>query len=865
MKREMLSSLYNIIIYPIEILLEVVYSVLYEYRHNAGMSIIGVSIVINLLLLPLYNRADSISKEERLIQQSMSRWVSHIKKTFKGDERFMMLQTYYKKNGYKPIYSLRSSISLLLQIPFFIAAYHFLSSLSTLNGTSFLWLKDLGQPDQLIVIPSVYLNLSTGMIPLKPIVINILPILMTIINIMSCIVYTKNSTRREKIQLYTMAAIFLVLLYDSPSGLVIYWTANNVFSLLKNAVYALKTDRNDSKDLDKRTDQESASEKKWGITYWGGALLLTVLTGAVIPSSVIVSSPAEFVTTVAYRDPLQYVWSSLCISGGLFLLWGSLFYYLSSDKLKCVWRVTLWVMSVVSLTDFLVFGKNLVNLSSDLKYDTEPVYSVKMCTLNTVAVVLLVVLCVLFYKWLRSRIIPVAYILFTVSLVALFTVNAVRTEHEMSDMSYLKQKPPYDGFTLSKTGRNVIVIMLDRAIGPYLPFAFAERPELVDKFSGFTYYPNAVSHGYGTKVGSAALFGGYEYSLPEVNKRKDELCVDKHNQALLLMPIIFSENGYRTTVYDAPFANYKWEGDMSIYDPYPDIRGYRLKEQFVETESFEADEELRRRQFFMYSVYKTMPIIFNNKLYNEGWYLYPDTFDEPNLQFNDCYAILHHLRSLTKITDSDENTFMMMDNDITHSPCELQLPDYTPSVHLDNEGLETGYRTDMMGNTLVMDSQYHYHTYMAALLAIGEWLDYLREEGVYDNTRIIIAADHGQPLEQFENLVLEDGMDAEQLSILLMCKDFDSDEYNVSFELMTNADCPTLAMEGLINNPKNPFSGNPVTDKEKYENGVFICPRPEDGEYTFDTEGQSWYTVHDSIYDRSNWSVVDDPTKTVAN
>ena len=151
-------ALYYLIIYPIEILLESTYSVLYEYRHNAGMSIIGVSIVINLLLLPLYNRADAISKEEQAKQRSMESWVTHIKKAFKGDERFMMLQTYYRKQGYKPIYSLRSSISLLLQIPFFIAAYHFLSNLSTLRGSGFLWLKDLGQPDQLIVFPSVILN-----------------------------------------------------------------------------------------------------------------------------------------------------------------------------------------------------------------------------------------------------------------------------------------------------------------------------------------------------------------------------------------------------------------------------------------------------------------------------------------------------------------------------------------------------------------------------------------------------------------------------------------------------------------------------------------------------------------------------------
>lgn len=853
----MLFALYYSIIYPIELLLESVYSILYEYRHNTGMSIIGVSIVINMLLLPLYNRADAISKEEQTKQQSMAFWVAHIKKSFKGDERFMMLQTYYRKQDYRPIYSLRSSISLLLQIPFFIAAYHFLSNLSTLRGSSFLWINDLGQPDQLIAFPSVLLNISSGPVPLPPFSINILPILMTLINLLSCLIYTKGSPKKEKIQLYVMALLFLVLLYNSPSGLVIYWTANNIFSIIKNIVCIFYKQNAGVKN----ETVSSVMSENWGIQYWGGAILLTVLTGMAIPSSVIVSSPAEFVSTIAYRDPLQYVFSSLCISVGFFILWCSIFYYLASDKVKSIWRVFIWLLCIVTMTDFFFFGKNLVNLSSELKYDTEPLYSHELCVINIVVLLVLICLGTFIYKRFSSKFVNHVYVLCSICLICLFLVNVINTEKQMSQMSYLKEKTGYEGFSLSKSGKNVVVIMLDRAIGPYLPYIFTERPELVDKFSGFTYYPNSLSNGYGTTVGSPALFGGYEYSLPEVNKRRDELCVDKHNEALRLMPIIFSEHGYDTTVYDAPFANYKWEGDLSIYDPYPDIHAYRLKEQFTEPASYEFTERYRKRQFFMYSIYKTLPLVFNHYLYDEGWYLYPDTFDEPDMQFNSNYAILDNLNSLTRITGETINTFMMMANDITHSPSQLQLPDYIPSVHLNNEGLETGIRTDMAGNTMVLDEQYHYHSNMAALLKLADWLDYLKENGVYDNTRIIIASDHGQPLGQFDNLILDDGMDAEQLAVLLMCKDFDSKQYNVSFDLMTNADCPSLALKDQIVDPVNPFTGNPVDDSIKHEHDIYICPRPNDGVYAFDTEGQSWYAVHDSIYDRTNWRVIDDPTK----
>ena len=147
----MLQALYYITIYPIELFLQVIFSTIYDLRPSACLAIVGVSVVMIFLLLPLYNRADQISREERERQDSMSRWVAHIRSVYKGDERFMMLQTYYRKEGYRPIYSLRSSISLLLQVPFFIAAYHFLSNLKLLDGYAFHFIKDLGKPDSLLM------------------------------------------------------------------------------------------------------------------------------------------------------------------------------------------------------------------------------------------------------------------------------------------------------------------------------------------------------------------------------------------------------------------------------------------------------------------------------------------------------------------------------------------------------------------------------------------------------------------------------------------------------------------------------------------------------------------------------------------
>ena len=129
--------LYQLLIGPLELILETVFGIAQLFIGKPGISILVMSLVMNLLLLPLYKRADAIQEEQREKEKSLSAWVGHIRKTFRGDERYLMLQTYYRQNGYKPFYALKGLMPLLLEIPFFIAAYHFLSNLQELRGAAF--------------------------------------------------------------------------------------------------------------------------------------------------------------------------------------------------------------------------------------------------------------------------------------------------------------------------------------------------------------------------------------------------------------------------------------------------------------------------------------------------------------------------------------------------------------------------------------------------------------------------------------------------------------------------------------------------------------------------------------------------------
>ncbi len=221
----MLDFIYTLFIAPLEYWMHKVLVWGYGITENWGLAIIVMSLVVNFVILPIYIKAESWQEEEQRVRLGFASREEMIRRAFKGQERFAMISTMRRQAGYTAFLSMRSSVGFFLQIPFFFAAYHFLSHFDALSGISFMGLADLGRPDEIFHI--------------GPFPVNFMPILMTVINIVSALIYTQNLAKRDKIQLYSMAALFLVLLYDAASGLVLYWTCNNLFSLGKNVVYDL--------------------------------------------------------------------------------------------------------------------------------------------------------------------------------------------------------------------------------------------------------------------------------------------------------------------------------------------------------------------------------------------------------------------------------------------------------------------------------------------------------------------------------------------------------------------------------------------------------------------------------------------------
>src|SRR5574344_1235024 len=98
-----MNLLYSVIIKPLYLIIECIYEVFYKITGIPGISVIGVSIGITLLCLPLYAVAEHWQQVERDTEKKLKPGIERIKKSFKGDEQYMILSTYYRENHYHPI------------------------------------------------------------------------------------------------------------------------------------------------------------------------------------------------------------------------------------------------------------------------------------------------------------------------------------------------------------------------------------------------------------------------------------------------------------------------------------------------------------------------------------------------------------------------------------------------------------------------------------------------------------------------------------------------------------------------------------------------------------------------------------------
>jgi len=196
---------------------------------NFGLAIVIITALVRLIFFPLANYSFKSMAKMKMLQPEMLR----LKELHKGDKVKLQqeMMALYKREKVNPI---SGCLPVLIQIPFFFAIYKMLYvTLEMRHQPFFGWIKDLSERD-----PTSIFNLF-GLIPWDPptfLMIGAWPILMGI----SMWVQQKlNPTPPDPIQakIFMFFPIFLtIILAPFPSGLVVYWTVNNILTIAQQWV-----------------------------------------------------------------------------------------------------------------------------------------------------------------------------------------------------------------------------------------------------------------------------------------------------------------------------------------------------------------------------------------------------------------------------------------------------------------------------------------------------------------------------------------------------------------------------------------------------------------------------------------------------
>jgi len=191
-------------------------NLLHSWLRDYGLAILALTTVIKLTLWPIQNRANRSMRQMATLSPKMQ----ELKEKYKDDPTRMNQEVMklYKQYGINPV---GGCLPMLIQIPIFFGLFKMLGQAVELRNAKFLWVKDLSQPD------------TVAHLPLLGWPINIIPLCMaaTQIWLMAMTPKTGDATQR-RVMMFT-PLIFLFICYNFAAALALYYTAQNLFSILQ--------------------------------------------------------------------------------------------------------------------------------------------------------------------------------------------------------------------------------------------------------------------------------------------------------------------------------------------------------------------------------------------------------------------------------------------------------------------------------------------------------------------------------------------------------------------------------------------------------------------------------------------------------
>jgi YidC/Oxa1 family membrane protein insertase len=212
---------------PLESLLKWFLMIFYRVIPNYGVAIILLTILVKAIMFPLTKKGSDAT----LRMQSLSPKIKEIQDKYKDNPQKMNaeMSALYKKEGYNPI---SGCLPMLIQMPIFFAMYNLFNTHFDLRGALFIpgWIPDLSLPESIWSFAPLRLPFL-GWSNLRA---------LPFIYVASQLLYGKvtqtpdqQGNAQMKMMLYVMPVMFFFILYDVPSGLLVYWIMSNVLTLIQ--------------------------------------------------------------------------------------------------------------------------------------------------------------------------------------------------------------------------------------------------------------------------------------------------------------------------------------------------------------------------------------------------------------------------------------------------------------------------------------------------------------------------------------------------------------------------------------------------------------------------------------------------------
>lgn len=684
----------DIILSPFTTIIKFLFGLFLSVTQNPAFSTILLSVAISILLFPLFAYIERLKQRQNILQQAMRDEIDEINAVYKGLERYCYTKEIHKIHGYSSATALVPSLGLLVQIPFLLAAYYYLSGFTGFQGAGFLYVSDLSQADTICHL---------GRVP-----INLLPFLMTAVNIYSGWLYGRDGKPSERYQYMAVALVFLVLLYNAAASVLLYWTLSNILALVRIVFFQSKF----FMMWQSRGNRDVRCKKRVLKNLWCRAVAWPIAVALYFVLVVFMSAIGLYYANISdYGTQLRTIVAILLPLASIALL--CIVVVLVLARKHQIYAIAL----IVAVATLFSIQTNIINWDYGVLAGEDLLWgSYRTRLVVDLLIWLTGIGCfVVFARKLRPYL---NVIMLVVLLAQLGTV--IKAKRKSPPV------PSHQNFTICHKEKfnfsekqNIVIIILDSFQNDIFQEIIDKHPKYRYLFSGFTYYRNTTAQYAKTYGAVPALLTGQWYENQE--------------------PIQdFMMRSYATAV-TTKLKQKGWK--IHFYPVAPRLIAYstayidNIVASTAGVESFAETGKFLDTAFFSGSPHFIKPVVYNRaegqmkRLLPKLYKLSSSNTDEGKIGVESVKRYQHPVlefideASQKLVANNQEPTFKYYHFNIPHAPFIL------------NEKLQQ--------ERLSPDRRGFRRFSIAALEATLAFLDKLRAEGLYDNTTVFILGDHG--------------------------------------------------------------------------------------------------------------------------